>query len=123
MNSYLTSVLLAALRADDVRVLVAEVHVLDVPLQAHLVEILEGGRNLKILLPVLNVGPNVSKMCQNMLFLSSTASYVSSEGVLKGCVLPARIHETIDNSFWDITWMVKRVVIITGCAILPKCCL
>ena len=36
----LTSVLLAALRADDVRVLVAEVHVLDVPLQAHLVEIL-----------------------------------------------------------------------------------
>ena len=47
MDSYLTSVLLAALRADDVRVLVAEVHVLDVPLQAHLVEILVG-RNLKV---------------------------------------------------------------------------
>lgn len=41
----LTSVLLAALRTDDVRVLVAEVHVLDVPLQAHLVKILEWGRN------------------------------------------------------------------------------
>ena len=42
VEAVLTSVLLAALRADDVRVLVAEVDVLDVPLKTHLVEILRG---------------------------------------------------------------------------------
>ena len=36
----LTSVLFPALRADDVGVLAPEVHVLDVPLQRHLVKVL-----------------------------------------------------------------------------------
>ena len=42
VQTVLTRILLAALRTDDVRVLVLEVDVLDVPLQAHLVEILRG---------------------------------------------------------------------------------
>ena len=40
IEGILTSVLLTTLRANDVGVLAAEMHVLDVPLQTHLVEVL-----------------------------------------------------------------------------------
>ena len=48
--------MLAALRADDVRVLVTKVNVFDVPLQAHLVKVLQkmGGMVVSRLGTILN---------------------------------------------------------------------
>ena len=53
IDSYLTSVLLAALRTYDVGILASEVHVLDVALQRHFMKVLIAVRAALSSVPIL----------------------------------------------------------------------